>query len=552
MHARFAGSPDAPSARDFSHLLTGWLDPHGLWSAAPDAPLGRELRERAGALLEELRRPPESKAPCSTAESLGGVLAQWVSELGSVYDRAAERARPVSRERALALAMASAFQDDPVTEPARVLSRKLGEGVSQFAKAFPETGAAVERTSRARYFPQLSAREWGEVLLAAAVRAYVPLVDPHGDWAPFEEEWSLYADDPGLDGDPRLWREITRTAVGVRIVDGPTPPLETGELVLSVEGTLTAGMPLEQAEQLARLEPHDGNLRRVQVLRSGHDEAEELAIDFGSAPDPGEEGAPLEHESVRFGEGSALVVRIPDVPDGLGDSLGRLIAEARAKEPIGVLLDLRGNGGGSTDAAASVVGLFLPGAPLFPLSSHGKVVEIMRALEPAKEQRFAGPLAVLVDGYTASAAEMIAGALSAYGRAPVIGSRTFGKGCIQEYADDHAGRGVLRVTTLLFSLPNGSPVQRTGLAPDVLLSSPLVRERESDMPRALPSYSGPDVRESAFKVSRPWPSHRGHVGPCRDAAVCRALWRLGASEVAQRTPASRRLTAARLAAGSRP
>jgi carboxyl-terminal processing protease len=490
--------------------------------------------------MAELHQRPDAPEPCTTALALGGELAGWVGELSRVYERATTRVRSSSPAHAATLARAAAFQDDPVTEPARGLARRLAEGVARFHAAFPREGLRTADAARARYFPELSAEAWSEVVLAAALRAYVPLVDPHGDWAPFEEEWSLYADDPGLDGESRLWRQITRTAVGVRIVDGPHPPLAMGDLVLSVDGMVTAGMPLEQAEQLARLDPPSGNVRRLEVLRRGRTEVEELDVDFGQVEESGEPGVALESEQVRFGDGQVLVVRIPDVADGLGEALGHLLDEARSENPSGVLLDLRGNGGGSTDAAAALIGLFLPGAPLFPLASRGQLVEVMRAREPSLEQRFLGPVAVLVDGYTASAAEMIAGAFLSYQRGPLLGSHTFGKGCIQEYVDDHERKGVMRVTTLLFALPDGSPIQRTGLEPDLLVLSPSGREREADISQSLPSYSGPDVRDRRIAAGPAWPSHRGRVGPCSDRGVCRALQRLGAPQPAQRSPLARR------------
>jgi carboxyl-terminal processing protease len=540
LSSRFAGSLTTPRGRAFGNLVVGWLDPHGLWSAAPDSPLGPALRSHADALMAEMHRPASATEPCLTAAMLGSELSHWVSELGRTYDSSLSRARSSSKARAASLARGAAFQDDPVTEPARLLASRLGDGVARFARAFPTQGAAAAKAARARYFPELSAEAWSEVVLAAALRAYVPLVDPHGDWAPFEEEWSLYADDPGMDADPRLWRQITRTAVGVRIVDGPREPLALGDLVLSVDGIATAGMPLEQAEQLARLEPATGSKRRVEVLRRGRSEVEGLEVDFGAAEEPTDHGVELESEQVRFGDGHVLVVRIPDIADGLGEALGRLLFEARSDKLSGVLLDLRGNGGGSTDAAAALIGLFLPGVALFPLSSHGQLVEVMRAREPAVEARFQGPVAALVDGYTASAAEMIAGAFLSYKRGPLLGSRTFGKGCIQEYVDDHEGKGVMRVTTLVFALPDGSPIQRTGLVPELAVASDPGREREADLAQSLPSYSGPDVRDRPFAESPPWPSHRGHVGPCSDRGVCRALLRLGVPPVAQRSPSARR------------
>lgn len=541
MHQRFAGAPGSPRTKDFGRFVSGWLDPHGLWSAAPDAPLGRALKERAEPLLDELVKPMESDAPCATANALGERLAAWSNQLRETFEQARAHSSKAARRAALRQLFAPAFQDDPVTASAHSLARRLGEGVAQFALAFPEAAESTTRAARERYFPELAPEAWAETVLAAAVRAYVPLVDPHGDWAPFEEEWSLYADDPGLDGEPRLWREITRTAVGVRIVDGAAPPLAVGDLVLAVDGIRTAGMPLEQAEQLARLEPHADNSREVEVLRPDHAGVERFNIDLGVESDPSLHFPELESESVRYGDGRALVVRVPEVPDGVGQTLARILDEARGAELAGVLIDLRGNGGGSTDGAAEVVGLFLPGAPLFPLSTRGHLVEVMRAIEPPDGERFTGPVAALVDGYTASAAEMIAGALGAYGRGPVIGTRTFGKGCIQEYIEDHQQKGVLRVTTLLYALPNGVPVQRTGLAPDIVLGVPNAREHESDLSESLPSYRGPDVRDKtlSFAGAR-WPLHHGRLGPCSERAVCRALTRLGS------TPSEKRVAARRV------
>ncbi|MGC4091680.1 MAG: S41 family peptidase [Polyangiaceae bacterium] len=548
MHQRFAGTPSSPRPRDFGRFVSGWLDPHGLWSAAPDAPLGRALREQAEALLDEIRKGEDSNEPCAVALALGEQLSQWSGELRDAFDQARLRAPVVSKRAALRQLFAPAFQDDPVTASARGLARRLGEGLSRFSRIFPEYAEVTTRAAQSRYFPELSAEAWGNVVLAAAVRAYVPLVDPHGDWAPYEEEWSLYADDPGLDGEPRVWREITRTAVGVRIVDGAAPPLAVGDLVLSVDGMPTAGMPLEQAEQLARLTPRGDNARKLEVVRQDGGAIERVSVEFAGESDPSLHQPELDSESVRFGDGRVLVVRVPEVPDGVGQTLARVLDDARGADLAGVVLDLRGNGGGSTDGAAEVLGLFLPGAPLFPLSTHGHLVEVMRAVSPAESDRYAGPVAAMVDGYTASAAEMIAGALSAYGRGPVIGTRTFGKGCIQEYVEDHQQKGVLRVTTLLYALPNGLPVQRTGLSPDIVLGPPNGREHESDLLESLPSYQGPDVREPTPVFQARWPQHHGQLGPCSDRKVCRALSRLGLAPAEKRVAARR--VSGRLGAGS--
>jgi carboxyl-terminal processing protease len=158
-------------------------------------------------------------------------------------------------------------------------------------------------------------------------------------------------------------------------------------------------------------------------------------------------------------------------------------------------------------------------------------------------------VATLVDADTASAAEMIAGALSSYHRGVTIGSTTFGKGCAQEYVDDEAHAGVLRLTTLLYALPDGAPVQRVGLVPSVRFpfAAADANDREASLLHAPPTWRGPDVRDRSILAhaedgtwSVGWPPNGGNVGPCKDADVCRALRLLGtASPTARRTAAAK-------------
>ncbi len=100
---------------------------------------------------------------------------------------------------------------------------------------------------------------------------------------------------------------------------------------------------------------------------------------------------------------------------------------------------------------------------------------------------------------------MIAGALGAYHRGLIIGDKTYGKGCAQEYLDDDAHAGVLRLTTLLYALPDGAPVQKTGISPNVQLNLPPATEHEASLARALDAWRGPDVRDPARVRDLPWP-----------------------------------------------
>jgi carboxyl-terminal processing protease len=529
--------PPRVGTQAFADMWVDWFDPHGLWSAAPDAPLADAVRAQAGELLSELEGGARS-APCTAAIALGSVSKHWVDDLRGVFEKARSEAPAVTYSRALAGINEPAFEDELVSHPARQLAAELGVHIGQFVSVAPELGDASASAALSRFFPDYTVEQWSEVVLAAAVRAYVPTIDPHGEWAPLEEEWALFEGDPIDSTEPTLWSDMVRTALGARIVAGPRAPLDIDDLVLSVDGIETAGLSVEQIEQLARVDPPEGQtVRKVRVLRGPSETPLDLAISFPQ--DGADPGDPLAASRVRYGNGSALVIPVAEVGDRLGDDLASTLAAAREEEePVGVVLDLRGNGGGSTDGAAAAIGLFLPGAPSFPLIHRGVVSEIMRAQEPEADAGWKGPLAVLVDGYTASAAEMIAGAIDSYGRGPLLGAHTFGKGCVQEYFDDHSGEGVLRLTTLLVALPDGTPLQHVGLEPEWSLGLPPADEHEADLVGSPAGASGPDVRNRAAMGAVPWPSARGQIGPCEDAVVCRALARLGTGVPVRRSRAA--------------
>lgn len=529
--ASLASPPPAVDAVKLGEAAADWLDPHGLWSVAPDAPAGPTLRRLSAELLAEIEAAPGS-GPCSAAHAVGVDLSAWMDVLRAGFDvGVAEGAR--SRGQAWSAATASPFESGAVTHNALDLAKDLGRtagllGVAYGPKMRPFTGAARERTA-----PGLGAAGWERVVLAAAVRAYIPQIDAHGAWAPLDEELSIYDLDLEVEPPERLWTDMTRTAIGVRIDKGALPPLANGDVVLRIHDVALAGVSVEQAEQLSVVtdapDPH------VLVLRAGAPEPLELA----ALPSPSEASqlppSDLPVEVVRYGDGHAAVVSITDVPDDLGVRLGAAVEHARETGDLrGVLLDLRGNGGGSTDGAADALGMFLPGCPLFPMRRRDGGIETERAPAVPLEQQWTGPVAVLVDGDSASAAEMIAGALMSYRRGVIVGDQTYGKGCAQEYLDDDARAGVLRLTTLLYALPDGSPVQKTGISPEIRLSLPADDESEASVLRALSPWRGPDVRDPARVKDVPWRAHGGRVGPCREEATCRALRALGATPAAAR------------------
>jgi carboxyl-terminal processing protease len=517
-----AAPPIAPTPLELGEQWAGMLDPHGFWSAAPDSPLRDELSAAAPDMLESLF---DQSASCAGVERVVRVWQPYLQRSLDAFESAfeAERSRgPRSPLEVFQLAAEPIFEDDPVTRPSVELARELGSRLGAFAARYPDEAASVDR-ARARFFPP-SPDALREIAILAALRAYVPLIDPHGDFAPLDEEWALYAGDDTLDDGSLLWGDVTRTPLGARIIGDPAPPLEVDDLVLSINGLTLAGASVDQIEQAARSAPSEAGLT-VRVLRQGEPQLLTVRVVEESPP----AAAALLVERIGYGRDERAVLRVV-IPD-VGDDLGQALADALDDAGPGVgavLLDLRGNGGGSLDAAVDSLGLFLPGAKLFPLIHRGAVTEVLEARRA--EHPYLGPVAALVDGDTASAAEMLAGALQAYGRGKLIGARTFGKGCVQEYFDSVVPSGVLRMTTLQFVMPSGRPLQQIGLTPDLTLALSPALERESQITRQPITFDGPDVRDRAVEPGPAWPRESSAAGPCEDPVVCQAISRLAGTK----------------------
>lgn len=153
--------------------------------------------------------------------------------------------------------------------------------------------------------------------------------------------------------------------------------------------------------------------------------------------------------------------------------LDEAIAEIRARGSKGVILDLRGNGGGWVVAARQTLGRFLdPGVgPAMYEDTAGADEMVAMAIEPGDGiEPLDIPMVVLIDGGTASAAEIVAGSLRDYQRATLVGERTFGKGSVQRIYEFSDG-ATLRVTVAEWFTPSKSRIQSEGVQPDVQIST---------------------------------------------------------------------------------
>jgi len=174
----------------------------------------------------------------------------------------------------------------------------------------------------------------------------------------------------------------------------------------------------------------------------------------------------------------------------------KLIAELEEQGVQGIVVDLRNNGGGSLLEATTLTGLFIDKGPVVQVRNSSGRISLEEDVEPG--MAWEGPLAVLVNRYSASASEIFAAAIQDYGRGLVVGEPTFGKGTVQSLLDlddyapsDTPGMGQLKITMAQFFRVNGGSTQNRGVVPDI----------------RFPSAGDPDeYGERAYDNALPWTS----------------------------------------------
>jgi carboxyl-terminal processing protease len=188
----------------------------------------------------------------------------------------------------------------------------------------------------------------------------------------------------------------------------------------------------------------------------------------------------------------------------------RLIGELEEQGVAGIVIDLRNNGGGSLLEATTLTGLFIDKGPVVQVRNSSGRISLEEDVDPG--MAWEGPLAVLVNRYSASASEIFAAAIQDYGRGVVIGEPTFGKGTVQSLLDlddyapsDNPGMGQLKITMAQFFRVNGGSTQNLGVEPDIRFPSfgDPQKYGERSMDNALPWTSIDPARyETSGDLSR--------------------------------------------------
>ena len=263
-----------------------------------------------------------------------------------------------------------------------------------------------------------------------------------------------------------------------------------GDFITAVDGESVLGLTLDDAVDLMR--GPVGSEIIITVVREGEIEPFEVSIIRDT----------IKLTAVRHRtEGNAVVLRVTTFNDqtfpNLQQGLEEQIAEAGGIDNIdGVIIDLRNNPGGLLNQAIYVSDAFL---------DAGEIVST-RGRDPEDGDRFNAqpgdlaegkPIVVLINGGSASASEIVAGALQDHRRAIVVGTQSFGKGSVQTVVPLQ-GEGAMRLTTARYYTPSGRSIQALGISPDIIVEQPRPRpvdpDAEEDTPRQTRSEA--DLRGS--------------------------------------------------------
>ncbi|MBI4700928.1 MAG: S41 family peptidase [Deltaproteobacteria bacterium] len=300
-------------------------------------------------------------------------------------------------------------------------------------------------------------------LLEGAIEGLVAKLDPHSAYMPAPQFAQFNEDTEGRFAGIGVEVDIRDDVVTVIApIDGSPAAragIRSGDQIVAVDGRPIQGASVEKMIELMR--GPAGTRVRLTIKRPGTPRP----LSFELVREP-VRVVSVEHKRLDRDVG---YLRLKQFQQGTHEELLRAAAALRQAGPqplAGVILDLRGNPGGLVDEAEAVADEFLAGGTIYSTRHRGQVIEEVSA-------HWGGALCqprlvVLVSEYTASSAELVAGALQDNGRASVVGARTFGKGSVQTVFELQ-GQAGLRLTTMRYYTPKGRAIQVAGIQPDVVV-----------------------------------------------------------------------------------
>ena len=339
---------------------------------------------------------------------------------------------------------------------------------------------------RSEYVEEVSSKD----LIEAAIDGMLTSLDPHSSYLSADDAAKMKVQTRGEFGG--LGIEVTQQEGFVKVVspiDG-TPAdaagMEAGDFITHVDGQSLLGLTLDEAVGMMR--GPVGSEIIITVVREGEDEPFDVSIIRDT----------IKLTAVRARtEGNTIVLRITTFNDqtypNLVDGLEKQIEEAGGMENInGIVLDLRNNPGGLLNQAIRVTDAFLEKGEI--VSTRGRYSrDSERYNAKAGDLANGKPIVVLINGGSASASEIVAGALQDHRRAIVVGTRSFGKGSVQTVMPLR-GDGAMRLTTSRYYTPSGRSIQALGVSPNIIVEQPRRKNVEKEDEEVRRNRSEADLR----------------------------------------------------------
>ena len=339
---------------------------------------------------------------------------------------------------------------------------------------------------RSEYVEEVSSKD----LIEAAIDGMLTSLDPHSSYLSADDAAKMKVQTRGEFGG--LGIEVTQQEGFVKVVspiDG-TPAdaagMEAGDFITHVDGQSLLGLTLDEAVGMMR--GPVGSEIIITVVREGEDEPFDVSIIRDT----------IKLTAVRARtEGDTIVLRVTTFNDqtypNLVDGLEEQVEEAGGMENInGIVLDLRNNPGGLLNQAIRVTDAFLEKGEI--VSTRGRYSrDSERYNAKAGDLANGKPIVVLINGGSASASEIVAGALQDHRRAIVVGTRSFGKGSVQTVMPLR-GEGAMRLTTSRYYTPSGRSIQALGVSPNIIVEQPRRKNSEKEDEEVQRNRSEADLR----------------------------------------------------------
>ncbi len=329
-------------------------------------------------------------------------------------------------------------------------------------------------------------------LLLGAIKGMVAELDPHSEYFPPKEYGEFTSETTGKFGGVGI--EVDGRGEYLTVISpiegGPAEAagIKPGDEIMAIDGQDAKGISLEKSVRMMRGDP---GTKVVLTIRRPSENNKILKVPLVRAeirvPSVNWEALP----------GGVAWLRIKQFQEKTHDELVDAIGKVKGKlggKITGVVLDMRRNPGGLVNQAVAVADEFMDSGVIFSMrGQNGKTLEESRA--GAGGALVNVPVAVLVDEASASAAELVAGALQDSKRAVVVGVQTFGKGSVQSIFELPGGAG-LKLTTARYYTPSGRSIQAQGIEPDLVVEASRVVDakpniqKEKDLPNALTAETG--------------------------------------------------------------